>query len=233
MAIAFDAQSASAYESGTTLTFAHTCTGSDRILLVGVYTSSVDNVGSVTYNGVSCTFINRVTVTGTQDIYLYYLIAPATGSNNIVVTAAVGNLLGYAAATSYTGVKQSGQPDASATNQSASTTSLTTSVTTVADNCWLVGFGYGQTSTAGSGTVFRSEPVNDVLFMMDSNGAKTPAGSYGLTFTQSTNFAGACVASIAPAITTTIKTINGVTYANTKTFDNIAIANVKTINGVA
>ncbi len=195
--IAFDAQSASGY-SATSATWSHTCSGSDRLLVIGIYSTNSNDVASVTYNSVACTFINRVVVTGGQEIYLYYLLNPATGANNVVVTATSGNLQGYGAATSYTGVKQSAQPDASATNQSASTTSLTTSVTTTADNCWLVGFAYGQTASAGTGTIFRSEPVNDVLFMMDSNGATTPAGSDSLIFTQAANFAGACVASFSP-----------------------------------
>lgn len=203
MAIAFDAQSASAYSgpSSTTVTWSHTCTGSDRLLVVGVYTTN-DNLTGVTYNGVSCTFIGKIN--GTTDyIHLYYLLNPASGANNVVATASSA-LLGYGQATSYTGVQQSGQPDASNSSRSASTTSFSTSVTTIADNCWLVGIIYGGgTIVAGSGTTFRSQSVANVLGMMDSNSAKTPAGSHSLAATQSSSFMAMIVASFSPAVDST------------------------------
>lgn len=200
MAIAFDAQSASGFSGGTTLTWSHTCSGSDRILIVGVY-DGLNNVTGVTYNGTSLTACGNLAMSGGasgQNIRLFYLINPSTGANNCVVSASASGSL-YGTGMSYTGAKQTGQPDSQNTGGSASTTSLTVNTTTVADNSWLVGFGYGQTASAGTGTTFRGQPVSAVLFGMDSNGAKSPAGSYGLNFTQSANFAGMCVASISPA----------------------------------
>lgn len=200
MAIAYDNSTASAYSgaSSTTVTWSHTCSGTDRVLVVGVYTTN-DNLSTVTYNGVSCTFIGKIA--GTTDyIHLYYLINPASGANNVVATA-TSALLGYGQATSITGAKQSGQPDASATGANASTTNFTTSVTTVADNSWLVGIVYGGgTIVAGTGTTFRAQSVANVLGMMDSNGAKSPAGSYGLNATQSSSFMSMIVASFAPSV---------------------------------
>jgi len=195
MSIAYDNSTASSF-STTSVTYSHTCSGSDRILLIGAYCGA-DSVTAASYNGVSATFIAKLNVNGADHIYLYYLIAPATGANDVVVTI-TGAPGVYSSATSYTGATQSAQPDASATNVSASTTSLTTNVTTVADNSWLVGYFYGQTCSAGANTTFRAQSAAGVVGAFDSNAAKTPAGSYGLTITQATNFAGSIVASISP-----------------------------------
>lgn len=196
MAIAFDAQSASAFSGAPTVTWSHTCTGSNLVLRVGIY-ATIDNCSGVTYNGVAMTLVTKLNVTGTQYIYVFYLINPATGAHNCVASVSSGNIDGYGAGTSYTGARQSSQPEAFNTNVSASTTSFTTNVTTVTANAWVTGWGYGQTASAGASTTFRSQPVAQVLFMMDRNAAVTPAGSYGLNFTQAANFAGAIVESIA------------------------------------
>jgi hypothetical protein len=170
------------------------------LLIVYVYDGTNKTTG-VTYNSTSLTAINSLLMTGGaagQYIRMYYLLNPTSGANNVVVSSASG-ASSYASAVSYTGVKQSGQPDANNTNGSSSTTSLTTSVTTTADNCWLMGFAYHNAEpSAGSGTTLRGGSVN-VLKAMDSGGAKTPAGSHGLTTTVgSANFAGHVMASFAP-----------------------------------
>jgi len=196
MSIAYDTSSASAY-SPSEATWSHTCTGSNRLLVAGIYATN-DTLTGVTYAGVSMTFINKVNATGTQFIYLYYLLNPTSGANNLV-TSSGGTLLGYGQASSYTGAKQSAQPDTSNTAVSASTTSLTCSVTTVADNCWLIGYNYSNLPVAGGGTTFRSPGIGAVLFMMDSNAPKTPAGSSSLEVTQvSANFSATCLASFSP-----------------------------------
>lgn len=203
MAIAFDAQSASAYSGTTSLTFAHTCTGSDRLLTVGVY-GGADRITGVTYSGVSMTFINKLLMTGAaagQYIYLYYLLAPASGANNIVVTASAATDM-YGAGSSYTGVKQTGQPDASATQATASSQlSLTTSLTTVADNCWIVGHAYSNNAvTAGTNVTVRTGSVAG-LRMFDTNAAQTPAGSKSVQTTQTpADFIGHCIASFSPSV---------------------------------
>ena len=51
----------------------------------------------------------------TEWTYLYYIVNPTIGANNVVVTTSVSTTL-YSDATSYTGAKQIAQPNASATN---------------------------------------------------------------------------------------------------------------------
>lgn len=213
MAIAFDAQSVSAYAPNTSVTWSHTCTGTDRILIVGVYCGTA-NTTTVTYNGVSMTAINSLAMSGAasgQFIKLFYLVNPASGANNVVVSCSAGDM--YGLATSYTGAKQSAQPDSNNTGGNATATSLTVSTTTVADNCWLVGFVYcGLTPTAGANTILRNG-IASVEYMIDSNSAQTPAGSKSMNVTHGSTFNGMVMASISPVASAFIpsnnKNLNG------------------------
>lgn len=189
MAIAFDAATGptkTVAGAPNPLTFVHTCTGTNLILFVGVTDQSgvTNNITSVTYNGVSATKIDeQQNGVGDGDTYLYYLIAPATGLNTLSVTRTntANDMIIYAA--SYTGAKQSGQPDAS--SKGASTGTASQAVTSIADNCWAVLCWYsrGDTSSAGSGTTLRTNATNQGG-MFDNNTAKTPAGSITLNVTQ-------------------------------------------------
>lgn len=200
MAIAFNAATHSAYTNSTSNTLSHTTAGSNRILFVSIYAGS-DVVTGVTYNGVAMTQLQKQLMVGAaagQYIYLYMLVNPASGANNVVVSSSSG-LGGYISAVSYTGAKQTGQPNVSNKQAVTSTTSLTTSVTTTLDNCWLTGYAYHNgTVVAGTATTLRGGSVN-VLQTMDSNGAKSPAGSYSLNTTKSpADFAGHVMAAFAP-----------------------------------
>lgn len=174
MAIAFDAATDGSF-GASPRTFSHTVTGSNPILFVF---ASVNTgvVPTATYNSVAMTEVNKI-LTGTsgssRDHYLFVLMNPATGANNVSITASAGNVFG--GAMSYTGAATTGQPDSSGTNFSTSATSLTGSTTVVGSNCWLVGLfqcDSGATSwTAGSGTTFRSRYGGFNQFgMFDSNG---------------------------------------------------------------
>lgn len=206
MAIAFDAASTGTKNSVTltALTVSHTCTGSDLILWVGCAANSGDYIstGTVTYNGVSMTQAVKQVASGTNYTYLYYLINPATGAHNIVITPGTATALELCAA-SYTGAKQSGQPDNTTSGSNSSTTSITTTLTTVADNCWTVAFGGIQRAmTASTGMTARGSAGGTWgTIIGDSNSAITPAGSYSMTMTFSSVAAGnqsAVMASFSP-----------------------------------
>jgi len=207
MAIAFDASSQGS-ASATSVTVAHTCTGSNRILITGIWVQDPagDVVTGVTYNGVAMTQINKSINTATYgSVYLYYLIAPATGTNNVVVTK-TGTDLAYAVSASYTGALQSSQPNVQNVG-TGSGTSLTVSVTTTVDNCWLVGYckSAGGTLSAGANTFARQQgPNNAQTYFFDSNAAKTPAGSFSLVASDTgTNAKAFCIAAIAPSLAST------------------------------
>lgn len=203
MAIAVNTTS-SGSASATSVTVAHTCTGSNLILFVGLWVQDggANTVTGVTYNGVAMTQVGRVTNATTESTYLYFLVNPSTGANNIVASKSASDLI-QLGAVSYTGAKQTGQPDASTTNTGTGT-SLTTSVTTVADNCWLV-MATKQTgsASAGTNTILRvDQSGNEQASVYDSNAAQTPAGSKSLQTTTSASQTYAHVmASFAPATT--------------------------------
>lgn len=184
MAIALDTSTDIGGVTATSLTGSHTCTGANLILWV-VVRKFVDDVTSVTYNGDAMTQAVKKQGTGSSlgHIYLYYLINPDTGAHDVVVNASTSGFIA-AFATSYTGASQTGQPDAtSSTSQNGvgSGSNYAQSVTTVADNCWVVGgfhcTGTGTNMAAGANTTERQKrSTTATLAMYDSNGAVTPAG---------------------------------------------------------
>lgn len=86
MPIAFDAASQSSPAEATTVTWSHTCSGSDRLLVVGVHSRDDDPTEGVTYNGVVMTEIRQDHQGGNVHTSLWYLKAPATGAHDIVAT---------------------------------------------------------------------------------------------------------------------------------------------------
>jgi len=207
MSIAFDSKSNSS-GSGTSLTFSHVCSGSNLILIVGIQTYLVSPTGitisSVTYDGVEMTSFGNVERTPNGEYqYMYYLIAPSVGSQNIIITTTTPMDYIGATSASYTGVRQTGQPDSYVTFPNSTGTSITTTTTTIADNSWLVGFYVVDTAgtwTAGLDTTARDAIGNARLF--DSNGAKTPAGSYSLIATHPIGVLSGQMVSISPYILT-------------------------------
>ena len=200
MAIAYDATSTSITGSATSLTFAHTCTGSNRALFLHIQTntdSDPTDLTSVQYAGVSMTLIGKRSISGTEYVYLYYLIAPASGANNIVINRTSSGLIGGNAA-SYTGVKQSGIPDASTTNSGASP--LATSVTTILDNCWTVLAFTNASGIFSSLTGGTARQSTDGRGIADSNAVVTPAGSKTMTMDGSSSNVYTVMASFAPDV---------------------------------
>jgi hypothetical protein len=185
-------------------TFAHTCTGSNLMLTVGIFVSinpASDVVSGVTYNGVAMTRSPNgyAAAPANNSTWLYYLANPSTGANNVVITYS-GTQNGSAGAISYTGCAST--IDSGNSNTAGpSASSCTVSTTTVADNAWLVGvaradggsrtFSAGMTAQGTEG--FQSQ-------MADSNGAKTPAGSYSMTYNATVSSFGLCLLSIAPFV---------------------------------
>lgn len=202
MAIAIDVANES-FANASSLTYSHTVTGSNTLLIVGWYAfNTTATFSSVTYNGVAMSQLATRGADGTGgEIYLYGLLNPTTGANNIVISYS-GTKQIFACSASYTGVKQSGLPDSSTTNTNSGT-SVTTTTTTVADNTWLVAISRqnGGTTVAGTNTFLRkANSTSPDVVLVDSNSAQTPAGSHSLqtTFGSAKTFYHA-LASFAPA----------------------------------
>ena len=166
-----------------------------------------------TYNGVAMTLVVKFQSAGWRWMYLFYLAAPATGAHTLTVNW-TGSTYCEINAASYTGVSQTGQPGANATNSNSGASTLTSTVTTVADNSWCVLLGGGQSGTiaAGAGTTRRATTL--VGGILDSAAAITPAGSSSLTHTQLSGGVpiGGIIAAIAPVANDTLTLTKPVRY---------------------
>lgn len=194
----------------TSLTYAHTVTGTNPIIFVGAFGAiGSDNITGVTYAGVSMSLVDKEQISGDRWLYLFLLTAPSTGANNVVISANASIAIGGQSA-SYTGVKQTGQPDAFTKNTGTSVTSLTTTLTTIADNSWtfMVLKTIGNGPIAGSGTVRRQTANNMAIF--DSNGAITPAGSASLIATFGSDNVASVMASFAPFVAASATDLNNI-----------------------
>jgi hypothetical protein len=205
--IAFHAAADLGNNGGSATSYTHSYTvgvGTNRVLFVCLIgDTAADDVTSVTYAGTSMTLINKRSEA--RKSYLFYLINPASGANNIVISASTAHyLLGGAA--DYSGVKQSPLPDASSTGDTGGGgATLTTTLTTVADNSWTIICGNDSGPwTMGAGSTQRAlDATFGIWVMADSNGVITPAGSHSMTLTGGSASVGSMMASFAPAVSGT------------------------------
>ena len=109
---------------------------------------------------------------------LYYRIAPDTGgAYTIAVTLSGLAVRAVGGAVSYTGAKQSGQPDAHNGNNGTANPATVT-VTTVADNSWVFATIFIGDASITCDNTERWNVVTSVYSGSgeDTNGPKTPAG---------------------------------------------------------
>jgi hypothetical protein len=180
MAIAFDAATNGGIaETGTSVSFAHTCSGNDRLLLVAM--QCYEEPTSIKYNNVDMVqLVKSAYNSDLSYLEIWGLLNPSTGSNNVVLSG--NNNYWRLVSASYTGVKQSGLPDNFTSQVSASATNtLSKIITTVADNCWVAGTGCALVLSSVSGITQRGITSNAILDIGDSNGAITPAGNFSMT----------------------------------------------------
>jgi len=152
-----DAVSNSSTASASSLTWSHTVTNvqSNLLLIVAVTVAGSATVSGVTYAGAAMTQLSSK-AQGTQTVYLFYKVAPATGANNIVATFSA-TVAGIGLGVSYYNVAQSSTFGTPATNSGTSGNSsvvVTTSANTqeVLD----VNFANGSSSTPGASQVIEA-----------------------------------------------------------------------------
>lgn len=209
-AIAFDATGTwTSGSSVTSITFAHTI-GAGSNMMLAVLSLSTNNDVSATYNAVPMTKVLVQGNSGADNRFLsmFLLPAPTVGTNNIVITAAVSAAVLQGGGSSYSGAKQTTTLDNSvASSTTASVTAITTSLTPVADNAWII---YGARInagnagyTAGANTTRRTFSNNTGL--NDTNGAITPPTSTTMSITISNGSSGAyaVMISLAPDVPVT------------------------------
>lgn len=201
-AIAYDANGAYlGISSSASQSYAFTVgSNTNRILYVGVgQNANSEQVSAITYNGVAMTRLGGA-AQSTLSAFMWCLVAPATGSNNIVLTAAGGT--NYRVfASSYSGVNQSCTPDALVTDTTSTAGSgiatYTTNITTVADQDWLIEAASLNGAWQGSGGNSTSLGMNGESIFYH-RGPVTPAGA--TTISTDTQFSGgAPIASVTVA----------------------------------
>lgn len=142
--IVLDATSAGITSSSgaTSLTISHTVSGDNRLLVVSVAVGGASSGSSfitgVTYNGVAMTqiaYTYDVDVDG--QLSLWYLVAPATGTHDVVITASSSRYIGGEVA-SYTGVMQTSPLDTYTTKSTNNSTTHTQTLNTDVANELLV-----------------------------------------------------------------------------------------------
>ena len=133
MALTIDGSSASgSVLSAASLTFAKTIAGSQRSLVVPValtWTTTSKNFTGVTCDGVAMTELLNVNFNSAQArVAIFGLVAPNTGTHDVVVSASASTNAIYGGAISFNGADQSAGAAAFGTPNNATGTSFSPSV---------------------------------------------------------------------------------------------------------
>ncbi len=156
--MAVDTTSSSATASGgaSSLTFSHTVnSGNDSILVVSVgirQTGADQQVSSITYGSQSLNFAGLAELANNEDVELWYLPAPTTGTANVVVNVSHKALF-VASATDYFGVNQTipfGTPVSATGNNPPTSVNVSSSPSQLVIDA-MVTQGDSQTITPGAG----------------------------------------------------------------------------------
>lgn len=182
--------------SGTSITFTHTCSGSNRLLLVAVAWQAITPgaLVGITYNGDALTKITGATKTfnwAHTVVELWYLIAPDTGGAYDVVITSANTVFLQGTSSSYNGVHQTtpfgtaavaGIDDPAGSPATVNVSSATGELVVDACNLPMV----GGTVTAGANQTKRAssyEPVTtgSSLSQSEEAGAESVTMSYTYT----------------------------------------------------
>ena len=151
--VGFDASSGYTQDTASTsFSWSHTTSGTNRLLVVGVAirTSLGQTVNSVTYNAVALTVLRTDELGGSVRSELWYLVNPTTGTNTVNVTLSASGKAAMGAI-SLTGVNQTAPLDAN-NGATGNSNAPSTTVTTVADNAWVVDVVAFRSTGSGSPT---------------------------------------------------------------------------------
>lgn len=143
MATTFDALSSASQATSASLSWSHTCTGTNRILYV--FAGGWDGTGrsaTATYAGVSMTLAGTSALSNGADIcWCFRLPAPATGANTIAVTITGGTIHAFGGGLSFAGAHQTTHDTPVSAVSSVNGTAISVNVTTsavgdmIADAC--------------------------------------------------------------------------------------------------
>lgn len=185
--IAFDAESSVGYSGPDVPSYSwpHTCSGSDRILFVGVSLSTTSPaVSAVTYGGNSLTFLRADNYSTTTHNEVWYLVNPPTESNTVVVTFSAPRSTFSCGAISYTGVSQTNPIDANS-GANGNSTSPYANVTVGTNDSWVMAIlstPYTTGLPSCSDTIRYNENAAQITTGADKSGPQT-VGSKTISFT--------------------------------------------------
>lgn len=208
MAIAFNSSSYLGIQ-GPIASFVGTYTvgaGANRLLTVTAFGESIDNLDGATkptYAGVTMTLVKKSQAVADRWNYLWYLLDPASGSNTLVITSTNPAATIPAICADYTGVLAL---DSGAAATVAAGTTISGSVLVGVTNSWTVmssRHSNGGATTAGGGTVLRSDPGGGFAYF-DSNSPRPTGVSSLVQNAGASQSFGNVVASFSPFIATTV-----------------------------
>ena len=216
MALAFDAVgpgSSGASGGSSPLTWSHTCTGSDLLLLAGVvvdHAPDTSDTVSVTYAGTAMTSLGRVHSGGAGQSFgfveVFRLIAPAAGANTVSVTFSAGPDNVSAGSLSFSGADQSAGTGTAYTADSGGSDvgsgSVQVSSTTSGNICAAVlcdGSGGVSFTSGTSRWNDNTGPFNDAAGGSAAATLASTGSAVTFSWTQGTDFYGAIAVEVLAA----------------------------------
>ncbi len=151
---------------GSVLTIPHTTSGTDRLMMVGVSINNdfFETVSSITYAGVNLTLVTTRTEEDDARAEVWRLIAPPTGTHNVVITFSAAPTRGAVAGViTFTGVDQN-NPISSVQTAEGTSTNASVTVSSAADEIVLGVIASEQplTMTPGVGQIeYWNLDIND------------------------------------------------------------------------
>lgn len=196
MAIAQDSTTTWAGDTGTSVTRAHTSTGSNLYGIALVQDQEGNTVTGVTWvKGGSNTAMSQLAHinrgpdnTTNYEIYMYGIYSPDTGAQNVIATRSgtVGDIRMCTA--TVTGAKQSAQPNAIKTQAGGSTGSpQSDTITTTVDGCGIFAFCFNDNGgvTASTNLTTDQSDVGTIAILAHSTTfPQVTAGAFTGTWTQ-------------------------------------------------
>lgn len=156
--------------------------------VVWVYSWNATGAGAVTsiqYAGVNMTDsgAGEYQYSAGEFMQAWYLLNPATGTNNVVINYNSSSGQKACSCTSWSGTSTTTMPDAHATNNSGGAgTPINSSITSSANNCVALQFGRAESGTYTAST--NATLADNPTFTYTANSAvKTPAGSINMQVT--------------------------------------------------
>lgn len=219
---------------GTTVTWAHTCTGSDLILIVGLAWGGSDPVTGITYDGAAMTA--GVTAARSNDVNaaLYYKASPSTGANNCVTTT--GSAWQSGGSISFTGGDTT-DPTGGTGSAASLSTAPSLNITTQNNDSIIVDcISLNSAPTAwGTNQTERWTESNNTV----GSGSTKPFATAGATTMSCTvsnaywSYAAIEVNVKAASGPASLKSWDGLAKASVKSIDGLAIASIKEVDGLA